>query len=118
MAISSWGIGEPVKPGTSGGMFLGDAPVDPAKFALKPKILDGEVHFLTEYFLEGSSIHPQNSLSGSFAMTLYHTDPDGKYLGEKWCAKLRTGNTPVEFENVPDDSNEEAIPEFNERPWR
>ena len=95
LALWQWRVGE-VAPGTAGGMGV-TGPVDPTRFPLKKKLLDGKVRKLESYLLPCRSIHPQQSMSGTFAVTFYFTDSQGRPLGGKWRGELQTGSAPVQY---------------------
>jgi hypothetical protein len=107
VSIGSWQIGD-INPGTAGYQgYEGEPPVD--EYPLRRKLLDGRVHFLEGYFIPASSIYPQDYLSGTLSMTLYHVRPEGRYTGDKWRGTLRTGPARVAY--AYPDENESGITE-------
>ena len=99
LALWQWRVGK-VAPGTAGGMGV-KGPVDPTKFPLKKKLLDGKVRRLKSCMLPCRSIHPQESMSGTFTVTFYFTDSEGRPLGGKWRGELQTGSAPVQYHREP-----------------
>ena len=95
LAVWQWRVGK-VAPGTAGGMGV-TGPVDPTVFPLKKKLLDGKVHQLESYLLPCGSIHPQQTMTGTFTVTFYFTDSRGRPLGGKWRGKLQTGSVAVRY---------------------
>jgi len=95
LALWHWRIGKP-NPGTAGGMGV-TGPVDPTRFPLQKKLLDGKVRRLESYLLPCRSIHPQQTMTGTFTVTFYYTDAQGRPLGGKWRGELKTGPAPVQY---------------------
>ena len=99
LALWQWRLGK-VAPGTAGGMGV-KGPVDPTSFPLKKKLLDGKVRKLESYLLPCRSIHPQQSISGTFTVTFYFTDSQGRPLGGNWRGELQTRTAPVHYRREP-----------------